>query len=77
MWTCPGCSEIYLYAECPTCHMRGDPYRHPVVVTIEAVEYLVQRQEFSPTTVVRSDGGRMLPGERRLVISTFLAQQYA
>jgi hypothetical protein len=75
-WTCPGCNKLYLWAECPTCHMRGTPYTRPVPISIEGVEYIVQRQEFSPVTVLRSDGGRMVAGERHLVLSAFLAQQH-
>jgi hypothetical protein len=75
-WTCPGCSEIYLEPECPACHMKGDAIAWPADITIEGVEYLVQRQLRGPTVVVRGDGGRMLPGERHLVLSAFLAQQH-
>jgi hypothetical protein len=56
--------------------MRGTPYTCPVPISIEGVEYLIQRQEFSPTTVMRSDGGRLIAGERHLVLAAFLAQQH-
>lgn len=56
--------------------MRGTPYTCPVEITIEGIAYLVQRQDFSPITVMRGDGGRMQPGERRLVLTVFLAQQH-
>lgn len=26
-WKCPGCDEIYLSDECPTCHMKGSSLR--------------------------------------------------
>lgn len=76
-WTCPGCGWTYLDGfECQTCHMKGDAIIWPVEVTIEGVLYLVQRQIRGPTVVVRGDGERLLPGERHLVLSDFLAQQH-
>ncbi len=75
-WTCPGCDEIYLQPECPTCHMKGDAVSWPDEITIEGTGYLVQRQLRGPTVVIRMDGGRIVPGERHLVLSAFLAQQH-
>ncbi len=75
IWTCSGCDHIYMHSqECPTC--SKDAVQHPVKVTVEGVEYDVQRQLQGPTAIVRSDGSRLAAGERALVIFTFLAQQH-
>lgn len=76
-WKCPGCGWIYLDGyECATCHMKGDAIAWPAEITIEGVLYLVQRQPHGQTSVVRADYGRMVPGERYMVLSAFLAQQH-